>query len=317
METFSDSNGFALALPITQQARSLATQFGQAVASPEKAQQIRLNTIAVLVVRDYLQLMGIASDLSQSDSWNPIVRLMANVADLALPELGRLECRPVLAGASDVMVPPEVWHERIGYVVVQIDESMQTAWILGFVPSVQTENLPLNQLQSPEALLEHLEQLRSSRSQPTIERLSEWVQGVFGAGWEAIDAILNPPELGFAFRGEIPAQLPNAIRRAKQIELETQDSSLEALLRIALVVELTTQANSESNICLRVYPIGQTTLPPNLQLVVSDESGATFLEAQSRQRDNGLQLRFQGQAGEAFAVSIALGISRVTEQFII
>lgn len=316
METFSDSHRFALALPITQQARSLATQFGQAATLPEKAQQIRLNTIAVLVVRDYLQLMGIASNLSQSDSWNPIVRLMANVAALALPELGRLECRPVLVGASDCSVPPEVWHERIGYVFVQIDESIQTAWLLGFVPSVQLEQIQLDQLQSPEALLEHLEQLRS-RIQPTIERLSEWVQSVFGAGWEAIDAVLNPLELGFAFRGEIAAQLPNAIRRAKQIDLKTQASSSEELLRIALVIELTPQANAESNICLQVYPIGQTTLPPNLQLVVSDESGKTFLEAQSRQHDNGLQLRFQGQGGEPFAVSIVLGNSRVTEQFII
>jgi hypothetical protein len=42
-----------------------------------------------------------------------------------------------------------------------------------------------------------------------------------------------------------------------------------------------------------------------------------FLEAQSRQADDYLQLRFSGSVGERFSVRIAIAQSSVTEEFMI
>lgn len=296
----------ALPLPITEQERQIADRFGQEI--PAKTEQIQLNTIAVLVVRNYLQLMGITTDLSQSDSWNPIGRLSADVADLVLPQIGRLECRAIAVGSLYCSVPPEVWHDRIGYVVVEIDAARQTARLLGFVAAVETEQLDLNQLQPIEVLLEHLDQLRS---QSPIVQLSRWIEGIFAPQWEAVEAVLSPLELGVSFRGDAALTTP-AIQRAKQINLGIQLPQSA----IALVVELTSLTPQVSEIRLRVYPLRQTVLPP-LQLTVLDRTGAVFLEAQARSQDNYLQLRFQGEVGEQFAVSIKLEATRVIEQFMI
>jgi len=150
---------FSLALPITQTAREIA-QFASAQLPPQKAEQVRLNTLAVCVVNDYLQMMGIPTDLKASDSWQPVVRLGVDVADLEVTGIGRLECRPIRANQETCYIPKEVWEERIGYVVVQLDESLLKATLLGFTQTAATDELPISQLQALEDLLAHLNQVK-------------------------------------------------------------------------------------------------------------------------------------------------------------
>ena len=157
-----------LSLPITQGALLIAEQFARqhGLGTP-KAEQVRRNTLAVCVVHDYLEIMGIETDISAGDSWNAIVRLGADVADLVLPGLGILECRPLVAGHGETScaVPPEVWEERLGYVVVQLDVAAQQAHLLGFVTAVgEQEQLPLASLQPLEDLCDHLEAMQRSPS---------------------------------------------------------------------------------------------------------------------------------------------------------
>src|SRR5919202_532289 len=137
---------FALPLPITQVARRTAQEFASQQPTPQKAEQVRLNTLAVYAVNDYLQMMGIPCDLSVGDSWNPITRLCADVADLEITGVGRLECRPLKLHEQTCYIPPEVWSDRIGYVIVQIDESSFEATVLGFTQTASTEELSINQL---------------------------------------------------------------------------------------------------------------------------------------------------------------------------
>ncbi len=151
-----------LSLPITQAARQTAEEFAQQQPTVEKAIQVRLNTLAVLVVNDYLQLMGIPTNLKAGDSWNPIMRMCTDVADLEIIGIGRLECRPLLSFAEKCPIPAEVSSERIGYVVVRIGQSLQESTLLGFTPSA-TEGIRLAQLQSPEKLLTHLYELKKSQ----------------------------------------------------------------------------------------------------------------------------------------------------------
>ncbi|MBC1314468.1 DUF1822 family protein, partial [Trichormus variabilis PNB] len=160
-KTTNQLDDFAITLPITQAARIAAQQFANRQPNSRKAEQVRLNTLAVSVVNDYLQMMEVATNLTASDSWNPLMQLCGDVADLEVPSVGRLECRPVQLHEQVCSVPPETWEERIGYVIVQVDETNTEAKLIGFTKKVNQETLPLNQLQPIEALIDRLEQLKT------------------------------------------------------------------------------------------------------------------------------------------------------------
>lgn len=312
---------FAVPLPITQAARKIAQQFANQQPIPEKAEQVRLNTLAVWVVNDYLEMMDITTNLQASDSWNPMMRLCADVADLEIPAVGRLECRPILLNEQVCVVPPETWEERVGYVAVQIDESLQEAKLLGFVPRVATEQLSLSELRSPETFIEHLAHLRLTPVVPQVN-LSQWFIGIFESGWQSLETLWNSQELrpASAFRSfEIleqdasnqPAELT---RRAKMIDLGIQIANQPVML----IVEINPEANQKTSVRLQLHSTGsQVYLQPGVHLTVIDESGAVFLEAQARSADNYIQLQFRGDYKEHFSVRVALNNTSITEHFVI
>jgi hypothetical protein len=297
-----------LRLPITQTARITAEQFAQQQPTSEKANQVRLNTLAVFVVNDYLQMMGTAVELTTSDIWNPVMRMCADVADLNLPGLGRLECRPVSMGGC--YVPPETWEERIGYVAVQIDEVHHEANLLGFVKNVVNERLPISQLQPMEAFIDYLAQLQSPFA--GLINLSQWVTGMFSSGWESVESLWNEPVTpGFAFRGDIEES--TTIQRAKLINLGIQINNQ----LLMLIVEVSPD-DQQNDITLRVHPTGnEIYLPFGVTLTVLDETDTVFLEAQARDIDNYIQLQFRGSIGERFGVKLSFNDASVVENFVI
>ncbi|MEI1373815.1 DUF1822 family protein [Nostoc sp. UHCC 0926] len=310
---------FALTLPITQSARITAQQFANQQPNPEKAEQVRLNTLAVWVVNDYLEMMDIPTDLQASDSWNCVMRLCGNIADLEVPSVGRLECRPVQEHQQICSIPPETWEERVGYLVVQFDESLQEARLLGFMPSVATETLPLEQLQPLEAFIDHLSQLRQSPVSSLVN-LSQWFAGMFETGWQTIESLWNLPELrpAYAFRSIETLELntlnePKSItKRAKLIDLGIQILNQPVML----IVEISLEEDQQTSIRLQLHATGnQIYLPPGVHLTVLDSSGALFLNAQSRKLDNYIQLQFRGEPTEQFSVRVAINDISITEYF--
>lgn len=322
-------DNYALPLPITLEARSKAQEFASKQPTPQKAEQVRLNTLAVYAVNDYLQLMGISTDLEVGDSWNPITRLCSNVADLEVVEVGRLECRPLRVHEQSCHIPPEVWSDRIGYVVVQINESTLEATVLGFTQTADREEFPLKRLHPVEELIDHLHQhmqeaaaTTSSRPSRTKINLNQWLSNIFDTGWQTVESLLNPPgfELAFRFRNADGAVLTNSesssigIQRAKLIDLGMRLLDQP----VALVVELVPESEQKTNILLQLHPASnQRYLPPMLQLTVLDEQGVVFLEAQARNADNYIQLQLSGVPGEQFSVKVALGDDSIMEDFVI
>ena len=69
--------------------------------------------------------------------------------------------------------PTEVWLNRIGYVAVLLNRKLTEAQLLGFVREVETEQLPLEQLQPLENLLNCLSQI-----QPVV-KLPQWIKPIF------------------------------------------------------------------------------------------------------------------------------------------
>jgi hypothetical protein len=317
MTTF-ELEDLALTLPITQPARKIAEQFAHQQPTLESAERVRINTLCVLVVKDYLQMMSIPSDLKTSNSWNPVIRMCADVADIEIPGKGRLECRAVRPGEKFCYFPPETWEERIGYVIVQLDELHSSAKLLGFVPSVACEQLPLTELQPLEALLDRLSLVIESQVVPEVVNLSQWFAGIFTAGWEKLESFSQQPQ--FAFRSgveknnNLPAQQQPSVKRGKLIDLGIQIANQ----LVMLIVEIYPQAQQQTGVRLQLHPArGENYLPPGVRLMVLEQSGAVFLEAQARSADNYIQLQFRGEPAERFSVKVALNDANVTENFVI
>ena len=296
---------FALPLPITQATRQMAQEFANQHADANKANQVRLNTLAVLVMHDYLQLMDIPTNLTASDSWNPVLRLCADVADLQVAGLGRLECRPVLPNQTLCPVPPETWSDRIGYVVVELDEAAESAQLLGFVPRATTEELPLSQLRSPEDLLDHLAELR--HPQPSlVANLSQWIQGAIDEGWQTLEELLNPAQLSpaIAFRGRLGTQTPS-----KRIDLNGVSA--------VLAVDARPLADESTDICLQLHPPIDGFLPIGTRFSVLNEVGEVELETTATGTEDFLEWQVGCTSGDRFSVQVSLNEVHITQDFVI
>ncbi|MBD2538190.1 DUF1822 family protein [Coleofasciculus sp. FACHB-SPT36] len=305
-------------VPLSDTAHQMARQFAQEQATPEKGVRVYLNTLAVWAVHRYLKWLRYEPDLASSDSWHPGLRAMFDVADLVLPNLGRLECRPVLPGETSVMLPPEVMQDRVGYVAVQFGSRstptepvyLQEAQLIGFAPAVATidppEELQLNDLQSLDALIEYLDQLESSLSDApdkTRSQLNNWLQNLFESGWQTVEQVLTPQMPLLALRR-------STVRRAKRIELETN--------AVVLIVTLQPENQERLGIHLQLCSVNpQMALPHQLKLMVLTESGEVFREITASGTDTFMQYEFSGQMGEQFSVKVALGDISITEAFVI
>lgn len=289
-------------VPLALEAHSQAKEFRRYQSNPQKAKQVYLNTLAIYAANVYLQCRGFETELEMSASWNPVMQMLMDTADLMVKNRGKLECRPVLSDAAIICVPPEVWSDRIGYVVVQLDESLREATLLGFVEKVTSLELPLEQLRSLEEFPGYLNQINP------LVNLSQWFENVFEAGWQAVETLINTEstELAFSFRSA------PALRRYKLIELGTPNQS------VAMIISLSQQSEQEMDISVEVQPPkGQTYLPSNLQLIVFNEDGDTVIDARTRSDNKTIQLEFGGESGDRFGVKVALGNVSVTENFVI
>jgi hypothetical protein len=126
-------------IPLTRRFYEIADQYAQEQRDQNRKEQgdrVRLNTLAVLAVRFYLQFHHIDTDVACGDAWNPAIRSIEDVADLPITGMGLLECRPILPGQDTIELPLETWSDRMGYVLVEIDEPNHMARLLRFAEPV-------------------------------------------------------------------------------------------------------------------------------------------------------------------------------------
>ncbi|MEM6252720.1 MAG: DUF1822 family protein [Cyanobacteria bacterium P01_D01_bin.156] len=316
-----NNNVTMLTWPITQRGKLIAQQFANAHSHPEIAERVRKNTLAVWVIHDFFCALGIATDLLTSDSWNPAMQAIEDVADLVVPGMGQLECRPVCGESTVYMLPENTWEERIGYVAVALNEGVGEATLLGFaseVPPTQPQ-LQREQLQPMEYFPAYLHQIRHEKSTPErsqLTQLSQWVEGYFDDGWQLAEDLLAQYMWTPAFRQSsqlLQSETAQQIKRAKQLDLGLKLGREH----VALVLEIG-QDKAFTNVGVRVYPLGgQMYLPESLVVKILDETGKVYLTAQSRSLDNYLQLYFRGHRGEFFSVQLDLADISLVEHFMI
>jgi hypothetical protein len=313
MRHLSDSSTFTV--PLSTSAHARAERFGRQQSNPKKVKQVYLNTLAVSAVNFYLRCMGFETNWEASHSCNPVMYSLIDIADLEVKNRGKLECIPVLSSNQVVQIPPEVWSNRIGYVAVQLDSSLQRATLLGFTETVpESGELAITQLRSLEDLLEHLRPSKQPEPLRIQVNLSQWFKNLFEADWQPLEALFGAQNLAFSFRSD--SQFNEAtIKRAKLLNLGVQLGSQS----VAMLVAITPEVEQKVSILAQVHPVnGEAVLPPNLKLGLLSVSGEILQEVQSRSQDNYIQLkRFRGLPGESFNIRIVFGNVTITETFVI
>ena len=143
-------------VPLSGADFKLAQKFSCEQKDADKSKQVFLNTLAVLAVNFYCQCLKVETNLEESTIGHYNRRILMDSADLKIDVLGKLECRPVLPNENICYVPSEVWSDRVGYVVVEIDEEAKKAILFGFVEQIETNELPLAQLPDIDNLVDLL-----------------------------------------------------------------------------------------------------------------------------------------------------------------
>lgn len=299
-----------LTMPVTLLAHERAQIRHRQQTLPHKARQIYLNTLAITVVSDYLNALGIDTDLEQSESANLVLQTLADTAALQVTDWGQLECRPVLPNEQHCPVPPEVWGDsasadvsvRRGYVAVQFNQELTEANLVGYLSVVAEEQVPLSAFAPIETLLDAISE--------TPQPLSQWFNNVVAKGWEAAEYLFKgSAQPTFAFRSVRNTPSQN-VQRGKWIHLERAQD------QIALLIELAKTPEPDLDISVQVYPERDRILPNDLKLFILDDQGESVMQASARESGS-LTCEFSGQPGEQFSVKLKMGEFSLIEAFLI
>lgn len=154
----------SLKVPLGLEAHKRARRLASVQANVSQGKRVYLNSLAVYAVHSYLSWVKIETDLAVSDSSNPAIASLFNVADLLIPNVGRLECRPVLPGQQFIALPPEAIEYRIGFIGVQFEERLDFVELLGFAPALDINNPPelleLSELMPLENLFDYFQRIK-------------------------------------------------------------------------------------------------------------------------------------------------------------
>jgi hypothetical protein len=306
-----------LTVPLGSEAHQLARQFAVEQANPQKGKRVYLNTLSVYAVHSYLKWFEIETDLLQSDCCNPQLRSVFDLADLVIPNVGKLECRPVLPGQTAFPLPLEVTENRIGYLAVQFSDRLDSVQLLGFAPAFTTEppeQLQLSDLQPVENILDYLVPQTAPATSSSLHgdsvNLRQWLQNIFEPAWQPIENLLNLSQRNQAY-AFMAATDSTIIRRAKLIDLGMHLRGQT----VTLLVSLMPETDELTEIRVQLYPVqGARYLPSNIKLALLAQSGRVIREVSSRSEDYCIQLDpFKYRMGRSFCIRVALDDLSVTE----
>lgn len=303
-----------LTLFLDQQTHHYARQFAAEQATPSRGKQVYLNTLAVCAVRSYLQCLSIPTALDRGDCWHPEMRAIFDLADLVLPRIGKLECRPILPETETLALPAEATENRIGCVAVRMEESLDRVQLLGFLPAraiaPSPEPIPLSALQSLDVLIDTLH-----RWQRGVD-FRQWFEGIFAPEWQPVELLLagrllrtvsSPPR-----ESEAAETAAKSISRGKLLGFDGDESQQSVIL----IVKTTERSPEETHICVGVYPLREgDRLPSQLQVTILDASKASCLAARAKDADDWIQLEFSCTPQESFSTQVTLGEVSLVEQF--
>jgi hypothetical protein len=290
-------------VPLSGADFKLAQKFSSEQKNSDKSQQVFLNTLAVLAVNFYCQCLKVETNLEESTIGHYNQRILMDSADLKIDVLGKLECRPVLPNENICYVPSEVWSDRVGYVVVEIDEEAKKAILFGFVEQIKTNELPLAQLPDIDNLVDLL----------LLAKNKQLLERTFAKNWNEDES------------AEILKDKQKKLVRRDSPALPTIDKSITSPLYIAkyitlirrtfiLLVRITPTKEGNFQLLVEVESYRGERIPSDLNLKLLSLSDQT-LKANLTKGGDYISLEYTLQLGESFQIQVKRAEEIHTEQF--
>jgi hypothetical protein len=290
-------------VPLSGADFKLAQEFSSEQKDADKGKQVFLNTLAVLAVKFYCQCLKVETNLEESGSWNSNQRILMDSADLKIGVLGKLECRPVLPNENTCHIPPEVWSDRVGYVVVEIHEEAKKAILVGFIEQIETEELPLTQLPDIDSLVDLL----------ILAKNKQLLEKAFAKNWDEYESakILNAKQQNFVCLDDpalptIDKSITSPLYKAKYITLRRRT--------FILFVRITPTKEGKFQLVVEVESYRGERIPSDLNLKLLSLSDET-LNANPTKGGNYISLNYMLQLGESFQIQVKRAEESHTEQF--
>lgn len=289
-------------VPLSGADFKLAQKFSCEQKDADKSKQVFLNTLAVLAVNFYCQCLKVETNLEESTIGHYNRRILMDSADLKIDVLGKLECRPVLPNENICYVPSEVWSDRVGYVVVEIDEEAKKAILFGFVEQIETNELPLAQLPDIDNLVDLL----------LLAKNKQFFERIFAKNYwnEDESAEILKDKQKKLVRRDSPAlptidkSITSPLYRAKYI----------TLIRRTFILLVRITPTKEGKFQLLVEVESSKKIPSDLNLKLLSLSDQT-LKANPTKGDHYISLKYTLQLGESFQIQVKRGEEIHTEQF--
>ncbi|MCE2668986.1 MAG: DUF1822 family protein [Microcystis sp.] len=288
-------------VPLSGADFKLAQKFSCEQKDADKSKQVFLNTLAVLAVNFYCQCLKVETNLEESTIGDYNRRILMDSADLKIDVLGKLECRPVLPNENICYVPSEVWSDRVGYVVVEIDEEAKKAILFGFVEQIETNELPLAQLPDIDNLVDLL----------LLAKNKQLLERTFAKNWNEDESaeILKDKQKKLVRRDSpalptIDKSITSPLYRAKYI----------TLIRRTFILLVRITPTKEGKFQLLVEVESSKKIPSDLNLKLLSLSDQT-LKANPTKGDHYISLKYTLQLGESFQIQVKRGEEIHTEQF--
>ena len=290
-------------VPLSGADFKLAQKFSCEQKDADKSKQVFLNTLAVLAVNFYCQCLKVETNLEESIIGHYDRRILMDSADLKIDVLGKLECRPVLPNENICYVPSEVWSDRVGYVVVEIDEEAKKAILFGFVEQIETNELPLAQLPDIDNLLDLL----------LLAKNKQFLERIFAKNWNEDESakILKDKQESFVCLDNpalptIDKSITSPLYKAKYITLKRRT--------FILFVRITPTKEGKFQLLVEVESDRGEKIPSDLNLKLLSLSDQT-LKANPTKGDHYISLEYTLQLGESFQIQVKRAEESHTEQF--
>lgn len=290
-------------VPLSGADFKLAQKFSSEQKNADKSQQVFLNTLAVLAVNFYCQCLKVETNLEESTIGHYNRRILMDSADLKIDVLGKLECRPVLPNENICYVPSEVWSDRVGYVVVEIDEEAKKAILVGFVEQIKTNELPLAQLPDIDNLVDLL----------LLAKNKQFLERIFANNWDEDESakILKDKQESFVCLDNpalptIDKSITSPLYKAKYITLRGR--------KFILFVRITPTKEGKFQLVVEVRSYRGEKIPSDLNLKLLSLSDQT-LKANLTKGGDYISLEYTLQLGESFQIQVKRAEEIHTEQF--
>lgn len=335
----NEMNIFHPKVPIGRQAHSYAQKLASSWANFRYESTYR-SRLAVYSFHEYLEMIGIRTNLEQEDHFNPSLERLFDIASVTVSNVGRIECFLVSPDETTIDFSLKlIDDDLIACVAVRLDKDLNWLEILGVFPASseiingELEQLPVSALKPPDVLIDYLPDSvfentlanslpQNNSSHKNLVDLSQWFKGVFDEVWQPVKMLLGLQEVEtYDFKpGAVSSFQTASAGLCEESPAEVDRGTLIDLGKdrgqVILRLSIQNQNDEELYVLVEVRPLVlEDLLPANLELAVI--VGEEVLKNKLEEPGKCLQVEPDCfKYGDRFDIQLSIDGVRIVRSFI-